>query len=419
MLKNKKITAFLLATTVLGSGMFAFNSINVNAEEANASNKQEESKKRMMTYRFVSEDGSVLPDEVMRQLPKKEPLPHNDKLDLYDTFSSNIYKEDGFWTLDKITPQTIPAGTDDVEVTCTWKFIKVSKNGNPIVSYKFVSEDKTLNLPEAIMDTLPKDEEVKEKKVYLPNYLKSVEIVDDTLKGVWKFAGWDNDGTKEIIGSMTITGTWKFQKFNSNVSYFFRSGTPGVMFPEELTNRTPKTQEGFKIDEKVTPTEAFDKSDYYDKVSKGTWKFKGFDKAEDTMKETGVKFEGIWEFTKDAEKNKDNSAGKSDSKNEQTTTEQNDSPKKPDIGGKTDVKPEKNEQKAEDKKDANNSKQVKPEEIRVKEGKKTVIMFQNNTKNNEKQEIKSPKTFDRGIGAFSAYGIIAGIGAFILKRKRD
>ena len=74
----------------------------------------------------------------------------------------------------------------------------------------------------------------------------------------------------------------------------FVSGTAGKELPQEIKDLTPETEKNLENGTKVTPTQPT-KTEV--KTADGTWTFKSYDKAEETINGADAHFVGTWEFT--------------------------------------------------------------------------------------------------------------------------
>jgi len=74
----------------------------------------------------------------------------------------------------------------------------------------------------------------------------------------------------------------------------FVSGTAGKELPQEIKDLTPETEKNLENGTKATPTQPA-KTEV--KTADGTWTFKSYDKAEETINGADAHFVGIWDFT--------------------------------------------------------------------------------------------------------------------------
>ena len=74
----------------------------------------------------------------------------------------------------------------------------------------------------------------------------------------------------------------------------FVSGTTGKELPQEIKDLTPETEKNLENGTKTTPTQPA-KTEV--QTVDGTWTFKSYDKTEETINGSDVKFVGTWDFT--------------------------------------------------------------------------------------------------------------------------
>ena len=74
----------------------------------------------------------------------------------------------------------------------------------------------------------------------------------------------------------------------------FVSGTAGKELPQEIKDLTPETEKNLENGTKTTPTQPM-KTEV--QTADGTWTFKSYDKNEETINGSDVKFVGTWNFT--------------------------------------------------------------------------------------------------------------------------
>ena len=89
--------------------------------------------------------------------------------------------------------------------------------------------------------------------------------------------------------SNKVTTTLLYNKIHE-----FVSGTPGKELPQEVKDLLPATDKNLSNGSQVTPTQP---SQTEVKTAEGTWSFKSYDKASETINGADVKFTGTWEFT--------------------------------------------------------------------------------------------------------------------------
>lgn len=85
------------------------------------------------------------------------------------------------------------------------------------VIHKFEAQGTTKDLPKAVTDLLPKDENFYEKgKEVKPTAVTTTSVSTDD--GTWTFAKWDKDKDTIVDKDVTFTGTWTFKEKTSDFS---------------------------------------------------------------------------------------------------------------------------------------------------------------------------------------------------------
>ena len=85
----------------------------------------------------------------------------------------------------------------------------------------------------------------------------------------------------------------------------FVSGTPGKELPQEVKDLLPATEKNLSNGTQVTPTQP---SQTEVKTAEGTWSFKSYDKASETINGADAHFVGTWEFTPATNKDSGNNS---------------------------------------------------------------------------------------------------------------
>ncbi|WP_185776172.1 SHIRT domain-containing protein, partial [Streptococcus oralis] len=92
-----------------------------------------------------------------------------------------------------------------------------------------------------------------------------------------------------------FVGTWEFTPAPTyKATHEFVSGTPGKELPQEVKTLLPADQTDLKDGSQATPTQP---SQTEVKTAEGTWSFKSYDKASETINGADAHFVGTWEFT--------------------------------------------------------------------------------------------------------------------------
>ena len=200
-------------------------------------------------------------------------------------FLQNENKKDGYFL----------KSTDDVgrKYTNMWQVAKISSYK---VQYEFKSCTDEKELPQKILDLLPKDDtdypldtEIKAKQ---PEKTR-VEVED----GFWNFDGYDKDSLKSNENAKFI-GTWKFEYKKYSPTYEFISNSEGKELPDEVNDLLPVDNKKYVIGSEIS---AMQPEKTTVKTTEGVWVFGGYEKDKLTSNE-GVTFTGKWNFHPNATK---------------------------------------------------------------------------------------------------------------------
>lgn len=248
------------------------------------------------TNKFVSgTEGRELPDEIKNLLPAgKEHLVKDDTVKVDTSFTNKVEEADGNWIFEGWDKDSVTITNKDEEFTGTWKFVR----DNYKVQYEFVSGTKGKDLPEDVTKLLPERKENlinKDKVEADTNFAKEVKVAD----GKWTFESWDKDSVTIDHKDEKFTGTWVFTDPN-HATYTFVSKTEGLDLPNEILEKTPADTKNYYDGDLALNKDFVTKYDeVYDSVNKGVWKFIGWDKESQEIKNSDVQFTGTWEFIKD------------------------------------------------------------------------------------------------------------------------
>ncbi|RHM59355.1 SHIRT domain-containing protein [Coprobacillus sp. AF33-1AC] len=178
-------------------------------------------------------------------------------------------------------------------------YISTNLNIGKHAEYKFKSGTEGVELPEALKELVPVDEDEYYKDDIVANseYNKKYdEYTDEDNDGVWKFQSWDNESQIIQNDSITFTGTWNFIPNQYKVSYEFESGTKGKELPEAVKDLKPTDTNKYLNQSEITakvPT----LTKVEDTDLDGTWVFKGYNgEGKATVNKANVTFTGTWEF---------------------------------------------------------------------------------------------------------------------------
>ncbi|MCY7064581.1 isopeptide-forming domain-containing fimbrial protein, partial [Streptococcus oralis] len=100
-------------------------------------------------------------------------------------------------------------------------------------------------------------------------------------EGNWVFKGYDKDSEVVENGDVKFIGKWEFTPAPTyKATHEFVSGTPGKDLPQEVKSLLPADQTDLKDGSQATPTQP---SQTEVKTAEGTWSFKSYDKASETI----------------------------------------------------------------------------------------------------------------------------------------
>ena len=247
------------------------------------------------THEFISGTaGKELPQAVKDLLPSDKPdLADGTKAIPTQPVKTEVKTADGTWTFkpyDK-TEETINGA--DAHFVGTWNF-------TPVPTYKatheFVSGTAGKELPQAVKDLLPSDKsDLADGTKAIPTQPVKTEV--KTADGTWTFKSYDK--AEETINGADahFVGTWEFTATPSSTYkavHEFVSGTAGKELPQEVKSLLPADKADLADGTKATPTQLV-KTEV--ETSDGTWTFKSYDKIEETINGSDVKFVGTWDFT--------------------------------------------------------------------------------------------------------------------------
>ena len=248
-------------------------------------------------HEFVSgTPGKELPQEVKALLP-------SDQTDLKDgsqatptqPSKTEVKTAEGTWSFKSYDKASETINGADAHFVGTWEF-------TPAPTYKatheFVSGTPGKELPQEVKTLLPADQtNLKDGSQATPTQPSQTEV--KTTEGTWSFKSYDK--TSETINGSDVkfVGTWEFTAspvptVTHKAVHEFISGTPGKELPQEVKTLLPADQTNLKDGSQATPTQP---SQTEVKTTEGTWSFKSYDKASETINGSDVKFVGTWEFT--------------------------------------------------------------------------------------------------------------------------
>ena len=245
------------------------------------------------THEFVSGTaGKELPQEVKALLPSDKPdLADGTKTTPTQPTKTEVQTADGTWTFKSYDKNEETINGSDVKFVGTWDF-------TPAPTYKatheFVSGTAGKELPQAVKSMLPADKpDLADGTKTTPTQPSKTEV--KTTEGTWTFKSYDK--TEEIINGADVkfVGTWDFTPAPTyKATHEFVSGTAGKEQPQEVKSLLPSDKPDLADGTKATPTQPM-KTEV--KTADGTWTFKSYDKAEETINGADAHFVGTWDFT--------------------------------------------------------------------------------------------------------------------------
>ena len=248
-------------------------------------------------HEFVSgTPGKELPQEVKDLLPATDKnLSNGSQVTPTQPSQTEVKTAEGTWSFKSYDKASETINGADAHFVGTWEF-------TPAPTYKatheFVSGTPGKELPKEVKDLLPADQtDLKDGSQATPTQPSQTKV--KTAEGTWNFESYDK--TSETINGSDVkfVGTWKFTAIpvptvTHKAVHEFVSGTKGKELPQEVKSLLPVDQTDLKDGSQATPTQP---SQTEVKTAEGTWSFKSYDKASETINGADVKFTGTWEFT--------------------------------------------------------------------------------------------------------------------------
>ena len=245
------------------------------------------------THEFVSGTaGKELPQEVKALLPSDKPdLADGTKATPTQPTKTEVQTADGTWTFKSYDKNEETINGSDVKFVGTWDF-------TPAPTYKatheFVSGTAGKELPQEVKSLLPSDKpDLADGTKATPTQPMKTEV--KTADGTWTFKSYDK--AEETINGADahFVGTWDFTPAPTyKVTHEFVSGTAGKELPQAVKDLLPSDKSDLADGTKATPTQPV-KTEV--KTADGTWTFKSYDKAEETINGADAHFVGTWNFT--------------------------------------------------------------------------------------------------------------------------
>ena len=253
------------------------------------------------THEFVSGTaGKELPQEVKSLLPSDKPdLADGTKATPTQPTKTEVQTADGTWTFKSYDKNEATINGADAKFVGTWTF---AAKPSPVPTYKstheFVSGTAGKELPQAVKDLLPADKsDLADGTKTTPTQPVKTEV--ETSDGTWSFQSYDKNEATINGADAKFVGTWTFVAKPSpaptyKATHEFVSGTAGKELPQEVKALLPSDKSDLADGTKATPTQP---SKTEVKTTEGTWTFKSYDKAEETINGADARFVGTWDFT--------------------------------------------------------------------------------------------------------------------------
>ena len=192
-------------------------------------------------------------------------------------------------------------GAATIENTVTLKVDNLSAPSNQVTTdllyekkHEFVSGTAGKELPQEIKDLTPETEKNLENGTKAtPTQPAKTEV--QTADGTWIFKSYDK--AEETINGADahFVGTWDFTPAPTyKATHEFVSGTAGKELPQAVKDLLPADKPDLADGTKATPTQPA-KTEV--QTADGTWTFKSYDKAEETINGADAHFVGTWDFT--------------------------------------------------------------------------------------------------------------------------
>ena len=245
------------------------------------------------THEFVSGTaGKELPQEVKSLLPSDKPdLADGTKATPTQPMKTEVKTADGTWTFKSYDKAEETINGADTHFVGTWDFTPAPTYK---VTHEFVSGTAGKELPQAVKDLLPADKpDLADSTKATPTQPVKTEV--KTTDGTWIFKSYDKNEETINGADAHFVGTWDFTPAPTyKATHEFVSGTAGKELPQAVKDLLPADNPDLADGTKATPTQPA-KTEV--QTADGTWTFKSYDKAEETINGTDAHFVGTWDFT--------------------------------------------------------------------------------------------------------------------------
>ena len=251
------------------------------------------------THEFVSGTaGKELPQAVKDLLPSDKPdLADGTKATPTQPMKTEVKTADGTWTFKSYDKAEETINGADAHFVGTWEFTATPSSTYKAV-HEFVSGTAGKELPQEVKALLPTDKsDLADGTKTTPTQPVKTEV--ETSDGTWSFQSYDKNEATINGADAKFVGTWTFVAKPSpaptyKATHEFVSGTAGKELPQEVKALLPSDKSDLADGTKATPTQP---SKTEVKTTEGTWTFKSYDKAEETINGADARFVGTWDFT--------------------------------------------------------------------------------------------------------------------------
>jgi len=235
--------------------------------------------------------GKELPQEIKDLTPETEKnLENGTKTTPTQPTKTEVQTADGTWTFKSYDKAEETINGSDVKFVGTWDF---TPNPTYKATHEFVSGTAGKDLPQAVKDLLPSDKpDLADGTKATPTQPSKTEV--KTTDGTWTFKSYDKNEETINGADAHFVGTWDFTPVPTyKATHEFVSGTAGKGLPQAVKDLLPADNPDLADGTKATPTQPV-KTEV--KTADGTWTFKSYDKAEETINGADAKFVGTWKF---------------------------------------------------------------------------------------------------------------------------
>ena len=244
-------------------------------------------------HEFVSGTADKeLPQEIKDLTPGTEKnLENGTKATPTQPMKTEVKTADGTWTFKSYDKAEETINGADAHFVGTWDFTPAPTYK---VTHEFVSGTAGKELPQAVKDLLPSDKsDLADGTKATPTQPVKTEV--KTADGTWTFKSYDK--AEETINGADahFVGIWDFTPAPTyKATHEFVSGTAGKDLPQAVKNLLPADKPDLADGTRATSTQPV-KTEV--KTADGTWTFKSYDKAEETINGADAHFVGTWNFT--------------------------------------------------------------------------------------------------------------------------